>query len=36
VKVVEKRDPGYADMTRLKAFVEWQSDRLAQLGTKGD
>jgi hypothetical protein len=30
VKVVEKHDPAYPDMEKLKTFVEWQSDRLDQ------
>ena len=31
VKVVESRDPQYADMDSLKGFVEWQSDRFNQI-----
>jgi hypothetical protein len=30
VKVVERHDPAYPDMEKLKTFVEWQSDRLDQ------
>jgi hypothetical protein len=31
VKVIEKNDPDYPDMAKLKNFIEWQSDRFTQI-----
>jgi hypothetical protein len=36
VKVIEKRDPDYPDMDKLKAFVAWQSNRLKSISEKRD
>jgi hypothetical protein len=31
VEVVEHRDPQYPDLDRLRAFVEWESKRFANV-----